>query len=628
MNLNYQKNLFYIFSFLIPFLLFLVYNLNHFYYNGGYTFDDGWFAYLATNSTAFPPNNPNIIGGTFFSTHISLFFYILTSIYYPFQNLISEVTFFSIYLALINSLLSYAIFNITSIILDFNKLNNLIIGLLISITTSLNGVVLSAIGFPHIELAIPILIILFLSLYFTNKQISSYLTLFFLLLIREDAGFHLFATLFILTVFLYFMEKDRKYVWNILSIAIVGLLYSMIIIYWQKTNFIGDNALERVYFGNPAFAHLTKQFFLDRFHFILNNKEYIYIPTVMLVILSILSKNRFLIIPLIAIFPWVLLSMIAISFQAGTFTSYYAFPFILLVSWPSIAFTLQYLSGRKINEFSFFASFFLITISSILLFPNNYGSHDSSPWEKIGFQFTKNISHTDKFINYLSQNTDELYVDDHIASLMTKYLIPNKTWMGFNIQSNNYINKNINLIAFLENEHSQEIKYILAIKHLDYLYAVPNSKISLASKNKIQDKDFLVLQKKRTLPFLKIGEEISFDSKKVNYLGWSQPEKYHMWSLNSQSLIKFNIEKIDSLKGKLILNFATLDEQKIKIKINNIIIKTISTNNTFKPISFDFNKNIIHNGINILEFNFPTAKKPNNGDQRVLAMALKSFSIE
>lgn len=68
-------------SFLVPLFIALNYNLNHFYVRGGYMLDSGWFAYLASHSTQWPPNNPPVIGGTYFSIHFSPVFYVLSGLY-------------------------------------------------------------------------------------------------------------------------------------------------------------------------------------------------------------------------------------------------------------------------------------------------------------------------------------------------------------------------------------------------------------------------------------------------------------------------------------------------------------------------------------------------------------------
>ena len=91
----------------------------------------------------------------------------------------------------------------------------------------------------------------------------------------------------------------------------------------------------------------------------------------------------------------------------------------------------------------------------------------------------------------------------------------------------------------------------------------------------------------------------------------------------------FKINNKDSLIGQISLHAWTLGEQDIIIKLNGYEVyrKKILSNN--RRIEFNFNTNLLkERGMNRLTFKFPNAHKPNNRDTRVLAMALKSFSIE
>lgn len=126
-----------------------------------------------------------------------------------------------------------------------------------------------------------------------------------------------------------------------------------------------------------------------------------------------------------------------------------------------------------------------------------------------------------------------------------------------------------------------------------------------------------------------LNKTILFNSKKIIYKSWSHPEKTHQWSLDHSSSIYFKIKKDTPLKGKLNINFGTLGEQKIIVYMNNQKITDTTFNGGNIHTSFSFNPKIFKvNDVNILKFEFPNAHKPNNEDQRVLAMSLKSFIVE
>ncbi|KHD05302.1 hypothetical protein PN36_18040 [Candidatus Thiomargarita nelsonii] len=121
---------------------------------------------------------------------------------------------------------------------------------------------------------------------------------------------------------------------------------------------------------------------------------------------------------------------------------------------------------------------------------------------------------------------------------------------------------------------------------------------------------------------------IAFDSKKVIFSGFSKAEKTHRWSLGKYSTIQFFLEKSNDIQGKFILRLGTLGEQIIKITINGNYIGSQKANSWDTVLKFKFEPKILNQGsINLIHFEFPNAHKPNNGDQRVLAMAIKSFRI-
>lgn len=114
--------------------------------------------------------------------------------------------------------------------------------------------------------------------------------------------------------------------------------------------------------------------------------------------------------------------------------------------------------------------------------------------------------------------------------------------------------------------------------------------------------------------------------------GWSDPENSYMWTDGKISKIYFDIKDLEQFRGILSLEIATFDEQEISFIINDIYIGSKKVNSSLSNsslIQFEFSPEILYrNKYNTIQFEFPNAKKPNNGDQRVLSMALKFFSLE
>jgi len=111
--------------------------------------------------------------------------------------------------------------------------------------------------------------------------------------------------------------------------------------------------------------------------------------------------------------------------------------------------------------------------------------------------------------------------------------------------------------------------------------------------------------------------------------GWSWSEANHIWTLENSSSIIFKIADLKDVTGIIKLFIITPGQQDISLTINGHFIGSRIINSVDSNISFNFDKNLLaKNSINTIKFEFSNAHKLNNGDQRVFAMALKSFLIE
>ncbi len=432
-----QYRFFLILSYLVPTILSTSYVLNQIYVTGSSLPDVGWFTYMMTESCSWPLLNPQALeytplGSTYFQTHFSLFFYILSFIYNYFLFFIPEPVYFSIFIGSMYGVISLSVFISGFKILSKRKLLYMMILLLISILTSFNGAALALIGFPHIEIAIPALILLFFALYFTDNKVLSYFIFILLLTIREDAGFHIFALLGTILFIHYLQERNlKKLDHRLIILAILGLIYGVFAVYIQKTYFPGSNALERVYLGNPHFVHLTYDFIIEKIKFLFENREYLYLPILFTILMSIYSKNMFLLSSFIAIIPWIILSFVAVSSMPSSFSNYYAFPFIITLAWPIFAFIIaKKLNFLQRNNFIHLGlSIFLITGVSILLFPNNKRNVDSKPWTHFYFNSYSSIYSAENFItkfNFIKDDFGNILVDEPMAVLLVHSITKNE----------------------------------------------------------------------------------------------------------------------------------------------------------------------------------------------------------
>ncbi len=630
-NINTIKYLFLFFSFLIPTFFYTSYVLNQVYNSGATLLDVGWFTYLISSGYNWPLSNPEVLhnthlGKTFFYTHFSPFFIFFSFLYENFFYFLSPSSYFSLFIGSMNGLISLSIY-----FLGINRLKELNIYkifllFVIAILSSFNAQSLAMIGFPHIEIAIPSLIIFFMVSFYSKNFFLATFSFIFLLSIREDAGFHLFGLIFIINLFLCIQEKSLNVIDKKLAVyAFVAFLYSVITILIQKSYFAGtDNALERIYLGTPIFAHITYDLIVQRLNFLFENREYIYLPLFFTFLISFFTRNILFLASFFATLPWILLSFFAVNSMPSSFSNYYAFPLILIFIWPLLVTFLfkDYIFLKKISVIVFIFVPFL----SIICFPNNKGNLDSKPWNNFVFADFKKIAATQSFIqNFKTYNKSfgNIVVDEASSALLTKYLNPN-SYAYLNNFSKEQKNNTDTFIFF---KNTNNIETMLIDNYFKYHYKVLDTNIIIASKYKF-DFDGIAKVDYRVLDTISTNRVIKHNSKKIYFEGWSNPEEKHRWSLNNSSSILFILDSKDEIKGDLELSVMTLGEQKIEILLNQTQIGKIEIDSRDSNIKLTFDKKLIKTDeVNEIKFIYSNPHQPNEDDSRILAMALKFMII-
>lgn len=123
------------------------------------------------------------------------------------------------------------------------------------------------------------------------------------------------------------------------------------------------------------------------------------------------------------------------------------------------------------------------------------------------------------------------------------------------------------------------------------------------------------------------GEVVSFSSDKVIFYEWYDVEKNHRWSRGNNPKVTFFIDDKEGYKGEIIINGSTLGAQNIELILNGKTLLIGQYDISVDELHTNFSPTLLSHDKNILEFNLPDARKPDNGDPRTLALALKSFQI-
>ena len=130
--------------------------------------------------------------------------------------------------------------------------------------------------------------------------------------------------------------------------------------------------------------------------------------------------------------------------------------------------------------------------------------------------------------------------------------------------------------------------------------------------------------------FITLNKKYFFDSDEILFKHFSHKEIGFRWSSNKKAEINFNIKDINSSINilKLDINIGTFGKQKISIYLNEHLLIDKTFNSSDIHLNLKFNKKWLNlNGLNRLVFELPNAHKPNNGDNRTLAIQFKDLTL-
>jgi hypothetical protein len=357
--------------FLIPMALVTAYTLNHFYVDGGYLWDSGLFAHFSAFTDEWPMLWPDLLPydtskprPTFFSIHFMPILY-GTSALYQLVPIVPPAAWFSILQGTWAGLIGLSAFLLCAAGAGIG------VAAVTALATALCGPMLAAIGFPHIEMAIPGLLLLFFALRTHGRAAAAYVALGLCLLVREDAGLHAAAFLTMLACAQWISGRGRHKALHNLGIALACTIYSVAAVAFQMTWAPGDAMqLEDIYLGRPVGAHLSWQLISARAAMFLTGWGYAVWPVIVLLAVALWRRNVLLLAGALAPIPWILLSLLAV--KENGLMAYYSFPLIIAIAWPTIAMPLS----------SFAVKLQLALASgSVLLFVLAGGpNHDRAPW--------------------------------------------------------------------------------------------------------------------------------------------------------------------------------------------------------------------------------------------------------
>lgn len=110
--------------------------------------------------------------------------------------------------------------------------------------------------------------------------------------------------------------------------------------------------------------------------------------------------------------------------------------------------------------------------------------------------------------------------------------------------------------------------------------------------------------------------------------GWHAAEAEHRWSAGSLAKVIFQVQPDAPYEGRLKLEFGSLGNQRISVFLNRELLGDYQFDSWHRQIAFDFDPGKLNRkGANVLEFRLPDARTPGNGDDRMLALALRHLTL-
>jgi len=123
-----------------------------------------------------------------------------------------------------------------------------------------------------------------------------------------------------------------------------------------------------------------------------------------------------------------------------------------------------------------------------------------------------------------------------------------------------------------------------------------------------------------------VNRTIDHRSAQIDWRGFSGIERDFRWSDGSNSSMLFECPVPMQARGILLLHVACSGEQRIIGHLNGI--KVLDTVESGRHVHLRMPVRNLKSGLNQLDFEFPNARQPGNGDARRLAMAVREFTVQ
>jgi hypothetical protein len=322
---------------LITFVLVRIAVLNVFYTTGD-MHDPGWIASVIWHNRWRLPGPPGF-SGPYFAEHLSPMLGLINAISYVIP--LPKFDYYAACIAASHALYAAGVYRAWQLSDARVTAARMVVAILVALAAAFSGVAVVALRQPHPELAIPALALWFVMAMARRTYVWAAFWLAACLMVREDAGLHVFALLTLWVGVIMWRQRGiaRDTRW-LAGFALAAFGYSVAAFLAKGLAFPADDVFTRSYPGIPAWHHVTVPFIVDRLRFYAHERSYVVLPLLLTFVWAAISRNPLLPLGYAAALPWLLLSILALHPTAGGLGFYYGFPFWLSLAWPLVALRL------------------------------------------------------------------------------------------------------------------------------------------------------------------------------------------------------------------------------------------------------------------------------------------------
>jgi hypothetical protein len=366
---------------LIPALAYGNFILNHFYLQGAYFWDSGAVASVIwrrdmwlTYALLFPL-------GSLYAYHVMPLLSLLTLVsrWLP----IGMPEWFALVIGVGHALPAIGVFWLLTEGLGLRSGRGLAISVILAVGFAFSGIPLATILFPHPEIILAGGLILLCAAIALERYWIALGFLVLALSVREDAGFHAFAIMFLLAAVNHYRRRPwREQRW-LIFLATIGFGYSVAAVLFKQIGFpTGWPLFVSDYLGDPPFSGTSFRQVLLNLALLPIYRAYVFWPAAAALYWAGRSRDILIALGYVAFVPWLLLHMAANRDIPAAISGYYAFPFLVASAWPLASFVIDARQrGVRPNTRHALAGFTVMLALSFLGLSTQWNPGRIDPWK-------------------------------------------------------------------------------------------------------------------------------------------------------------------------------------------------------------------------------------------------------